>query len=134
MRYHEDILSFRTPLRAAFAEVEEEIVAAGRRVAGAAARTAAALAARDALHRFKDRLQGHIKAGSFAQLPGLRTSMVPLGGHWRHLTCDPWRGVFLVSPQVGIAIGLLFSRAPHDLGPRLWEAAVRHQAALQPPP
>ena len=131
MDFYQDERSFAAPLKAAFGQVEDEIQAAGHTVEGAYGRAHAALVAKQDLHAFKDRLAVHIAAGDFAELPRLRSRLMPIEACHR-LTVGEWRGVFLVSPERSAAVAILFSRAPHDLRDRLDEAIDRNRGRIEP--
>ena len=131
MTYYEDETSFGAPLRAALEDVEKELRGAGRKVAGAFDRAEAALRAKSDLRAFVNRLAKHIEADDFAELPRLRSRLVPIDG-CHHLTTGEWRGVFLVDGGTKIAVGIVFSRSPHDLRGRLDEAIARNRSHLEP--
>ncbi|TGD64480.1 hypothetical protein EYC08_09360, partial [Tabrizicola sp. WMC-M-20] len=46
--------------------------------------------------------------------------------HCHHLTVGPWKGVFLIDPDGVLAIGLVFSKAPHNFLDRVQELVILH--------
>lgn len=102
-------------------------MAAARHVKGSEARVKAALDDWDSLNEFKRAVETCMQTAAFHELPGLRRGKEALGG-LRQLNKGPWRGVFLVD-QTGLGvIGLVFSKEPHDLRPRLEEIAAPYRA------
>lgn len=124
MEFRVDIDSFQKPLERAIFESERAVVDAGRTVRGAAARAEQAQRERDHLRQWNERVTNVIKYERFSELPRLREGFRRIP-YTHHLTVGPWRGVFLVSEETGIAIGLVFSKEPHDLGDRLGELAAK---------
>lgn len=120
MKFVRDARSFQAPLDRAVGESVAAIIAAGVTVQGAETRIRAALDEKNALELFIERVTELLKTRSFVDLPRQRrgTRIVP---HCHHLTVGPWRGVFLVDPAGELAVGLLFSKAPHRVEERLDE-------------
>lgn len=127
--------SFTAPLMEAIAATGAAFVNAGETVRGAARRAEQAMFDQADLRDFQQRVAGLIRDRGFGRLPRLRHQGRPVE-NCHHLTVGPWRGIFLVAQDGGDAIGLLFSRAPHDVYPRLAELIAARAAPPKetPPP
>lgn len=117
--------SFERPFLAAFDETVAALEDAGGTVSGAGLRTKTAKRDLDDLKRFKEEVAGHLRAGMLARLPSLRTAYRRIR-HCHHLTVGPWKGVFLIDPDGVLAIGLVFSKAPHNFLDRVQELVTLH--------
>ncbi|AXQ96079.1 hypothetical protein LV780_20285 (plasmid) [Cereibacter azotoformans] len=124
-----DTDSFERPFLAAFDETVGALENAGRIVSGAAARAEMAKRDLDDLKTFKAEVVRHLRAGTLASLPALRAAYRRIR-HCHHLTVGPWTGVFLMDPDGVLAIGLVFSKAPHSFLDRLHELVNVRLAVL----
>ena len=118
--------SFDRPLDEAIAACNRAFAAAGRTVDGAEERSRIATDDAASLICFIDSVETHVRARTFHSLPVLT---------WRNdrldrvhaLEVGPWRGIFLVSPDALVVIGLIFSRHPHKMESRLDEIAALYR-------
>lgn len=120
--------SFTGPLDAALAECTRALADAGKKIRGAQRRADAALDDLESLEQFIDEVNRLLRDRSFHDLPGFRSEDPRL----RSLSVGPWRGIFLVSPDGSLVIGLVFSKQPHELEQRLHELVAGY--AKQPTP
>lgn len=121
--------SFHEPLEAARAACLAILDRPVTRVSGAEAQLRQALDDRDALQAFDRAVADHLRQASFHTLPPVRIRGRRIPG-FHHLTCGPFRGIFVVGRDRTDVVALLFSRAPHDdILARLGELVLR-----QPPP
>lgn len=120
-----DTESFKRPFLAAFDDTVGALENAGRTVSGAGARAEMAKRDLDDLKKFKAEVAQHLGAGTLAGLPPLRAAFRRIQ-HCHHLTVGPWKGVFLIDPEGTLAIGLVFSKAPHNFLNRLNELVALH--------
>lgn len=123
--YREDTDSFTLMFDAAVADAFDAFNAAPEPVLGAEARTRAATTDLVSLRAFEKALQVHVRNRSFRELPGMMRGRERLEAYHK-LTIGPWRGVFLVRPDGSEAIGVLFSRHPHNVESRLEEIIRRY--------
>lgn len=117
--------SFERPLLAAFDVTVEAPEDAGKTVLGAQVHTQPAKRDLEDLRRFTGEVAGFLRAGTLAMLPPLRVTYWRMS-HCYHLTVGAWKGVFLIDPGGVLAIGLLFSKAPHNFLDRVQELVVQH--------
>lgn len=101
-----------------------------RKVAGAEAALRAAMNDFKALDTFTKTVETHIEAASFHNLPVLRKWGRRIPG-LHQLTCEPFRGVFLIGDDPQDVTALLFSRKPHDVSTRLNELVVSYRTEAQ---
>jgi hypothetical protein len=127
----EDEVSFTAPRLQAIADCIADFRRASEVVKGAEARVKAATDAWKDLEAFMSEIQRLLEGRAFQTLPKLKQGQDRLDG-FHHLTIGPWRGIFLVSPDGAYVAGLVFSREPHELGPRLLEVAGAYQKAAKP--
>lgn len=127
MKFYIDNQSFKAPYLRAPDETKQAFLDAGRTVDGANARAEEARRALEDLLQFREKLIQVTRDKSFARLPRLRSSWLrrPIK-HYHHLTVGVWRGIFLVAPDGSAAVGVVFSREPHDFLNRLDELRDRH--------
>lgn len=117
--------SFETPYLSAFEQTEAALVNAGRTVAGASTRAEAAANDLVDLRSFKSSLTNHLRAGTLSKLPYVRAPFRRIT-HCHHLTVGPWKGIFLIDPGKDLAVGLVFSKAPHHFIERVRELIEYH--------
>ena len=122
-RLYRDPVSFEAPLNEAIEDCTKVLSREQKKVAGAEARLRQALDDHQALEDFQAAVEDHLRAGTFTDLPPVRTWHRPMKG-FHQLNCGPFRGVFLVNREEDQIIALAFSRKPHDLSKRLKELAV----------
>lgn len=122
MKIFLDKVSFVPAYKAAYFDTMSELVSAGRTVQGSAARAEKAKLDLDDLVMFRTKLIDHIRNDSISTLPRLRTWLKRIPD-CHHLTVGPWRGVFLVGSAPDLAVGLIFSKAPHRYSDRITELA-----------
>lgn len=118
MEFRSDRDGFEAPYAKAIDDVEAALIAVGERVLGAADRGDRAKRDRDDLLEWGRRLEETIRDRCFIDLPRLRRGFRRIP-HFHHLTVGAWRGIFLVSKEADTAVGLIFSKAPHDYEDRL---------------
>jgi len=118
-----DPASFTAPLDAATHEAYRDYIGSGAVVGGAQERSRVAARAYDNIRAFDARLEGILRDGGFDALPRLVGASIDFH-YFRHLTIGPWRGVFIVHPDMDTAIGVIFSKEPHDMSQRLDELAA----------
>lgn len=113
--------SYEAPYFAAIDAVAASLHEAGRVVKGAEARVAAALSERRALTEYDRRLDAHLMDADFYELPRVTGAIESAGPPFFILEEPPWRGIFMISLDGSTAFGMLFTKAPHDLGGRFTE-------------
>lgn len=120
-----DTESFEKPFSAAFDETVGALENAGRTVSGAGVRAEIAKRDLDDLKKFTAEMVHHLRSETLIGLPPLRAAFRRIQ-HCHHLTVGPWKGVFLIDPAGALAIGLVFSKAPHNYLDRLHELITLH--------
>jgi hypothetical protein len=123
--------SFERPLNEAIDACNRAFAEAGRTVDGAEKRTRIATDNAASLIRFIEATRAHADSRTFHSLPvltwkGDRLDRVHV------LEIAPWRGIFLVSPDAAVVIGLIFSQHPHKLESRLDEIVALYRNIVSP--
>ncbi len=133
MIYREDKHDFTAPLEAEIARVTKALNTPLATSTDADAILGTLYAERAALNSFTEHLASCVERGTFSHLPGLRTGVTGLGlphRRYRALDMAPYRGVFLVDTPSATSIGMIFSKAPHDLRARIAALGARWQDRL----
>ncbi len=131
MKFYIDNESFLAAYLRALDEAREAFREAGRMVKGANARAEQAQRALEDLLLFRKEFIRITREKSFSRLPRLRGMWRRPIQHYHHLTVGAWRGLFLVAPDDSAAVGVVFSRDPHDYLDRLDELKDKHAGKLR---
>ena len=122
--------SFTPAYWAAYRQTMSAHVEAGKTIKGAGRKAEYAALDREDLIAFRSALSKHIRDGSFGSLPGFRANYLRIPD-CHHLTKGPWKGIFLLDPEGDVAIGLVFSKAPHEFMGRLNELLALYKDAKE---
>lgn len=137
MDYREDVDDFTGPFDAERARVIKALKEPLATSGDADAILARRYADKEALNAFTEALAQRQDRGTFWGLPGIQTGTLSRSTRYKILEKGPYRGIFLVDRASNTAVGLIFSKAPHDLHDRIpqvgarWSQRRDHQGKIE---